>query len=783
MKLPVTLSPGKIMARTSRGLLLERHKHLSRHVVIYGGTGGGKTMLMQLLSRQLVSQGEGLTKIDPHGDDTERTLQWLALEGVDPERIWHLKPGKDCSFSFDPFANAPTGVPFVTYEAWLTSAVDRLFRACVRNVAAADQEMMKRLKRWFRNIGYVCGFDIGGEHPGFSKALALTDPSHPDFEGMIAAFRPRVRSEVGRVVLADFDKLANTKNARQQEQWVESTINLLRDLLSPSVMQIFDQRAPSVNFREAILGRKIVLADLRKSDFLSRDQANIIGGIIINFLLHAAENIAEERQEEDRVDHLLMIDEAENFIGEDLRMGFAELRKFRMALCLAVQDLGCLRKGDLDATSKVLSQPALQITFQQGNPDDVELLAKKFGYGSLDMTALLAEQVLPDGYMVIPTQSISVGVNRGVSASEAESVTRTQSRTTQHHTAENIQRSVSLALSETDSEGESESVTDSESTGRSSSINWSEGWNDTHGMSSSRSRSRSHGHSETRNEGHSEGTTDTTHDSRSTNRGESGRLAEHDPTHSRGHAESRGSGHGRSSNRSSNHGTSESASESEGETASESHSTGKSGARGGADSLSQQTGHANTRGRNKSRSNGQTHTKGMGVGTTRGSSAGQSDGRSVGKTTGHTASEGITITRSLSETPLAMQRIVNRPTGSLVVSVQDQLYAIMNRLASLPDRMVLVTCRGMKHPFILKVHEVIDPYKRRKLLGSRAWRADDMRLLLEKVHRVHPFYFTPGDEEQEDESDGTVLLPMPRGPKPRRPAEMVATRTEASPML
>ena len=75
----------------------------------------------------------------------------------------------------------------------------------------------------------------------------------------------------------------------------------------------------------------------------------------------------------------MIIDEAENFIGEDLRMGFAELRKFGLSLCLAVQDLNCLRKGELDLVNKVVSQCGLQMTFQQQAPTTLSSLAKLLG--------------------------------------------------------------------------------------------------------------------------------------------------------------------------------------------------------------------------------------------------------------------------------------------------------------------------------------------------------------------------------------------------------------------
>ena len=63
----------------------------------------------------------------------------------------------------------------------------------------------------------------------------------------------------------------------------------------------------------------------------------------------------------------------------------------------------------------------------------------------------------------------------------------------------------------------------------------------------------------------------------------------------------------------------------------------------------------------------------------------------------------------------------------------DQLAKLMNVLASLPDRTLLVKCKGMGSPFLLEVHAV-----------SPA-RADEARVasFLGQVRSAHACYFDP----------------------------------------
>ena len=488
------LSPGKILCERPGSLRLTL-AHLAHHVFVAGGSGKGKSKLVELIFRQMASLLAGGTLIDPHGDTARAVRRYLIATRFKPENVLFLKPGMDGCFSFDPAADAPKGASREEYEQWLSSTVDRIIRAILRNVSAADQEVMNRLKRWLKNVITACLVATDGEntHVGLDKALVFTDPQRPEFSELYG----RVRDHLPSDVRSDFEKLLSTQRPLDQEKWLESTINRLRELLSPIVRLIFGQHAQSVNLREVIQQRKIVLLDLSESEYLSREQGNVIGGLFTNFLLGTARRFEDENL---RVTHFLVIDEAENYIGEDLRMGFAELRKFKLVIVVIFQDLTCLKKGELDLIGKVVSQCGLQLTFQQQNPDDVEFLAKAFGYGALDFTPLLTDTVLPDGYDWVTTKSLGFNAGATKTESHSQSTSKTESHTRQQHTAESIQHQVSLALSESDTESVSEGVSESKSVGI--------GWGRTEGHTEGVSTGTTEGTSEGKTEGTSTGRTD-----------------------------------------------------------------------------------------------------------------------------------------------------------------------------------------------------------------------------------------------------------------------------------
>ena len=196
-------------------------------------------------------------------------------------------------------------------------------------------------------------------------------------------------------------------------------------------------------------------------------------------------------------------------------------------------------------------------------------------------------------------------------------------------------------------------------------------------------------------------------------------------------------------------------SESDGITTSHSRSFGESNSFGTNQSETEGTGESESAslGNSRTDTSGQTDSRALGRTKSSGNSVGTSDGDSFGITSGtsdaHGGSEGVSFT----ETWRPVHKITEKFSGKLVTSVQDQLAFVMNQLASLPDRMVLVKCKGMGSPFLLRVHEVLDAYEERRIRESKkvpyspAWREADLQRLLERIRTAHSYYFVPRDSD------------------------------------
>ena len=64
----------------------------------------------------------------------------------------------------------------------------------------------------------------------------------------------------------------------------------------------------------------------------------------------------------------------------------------------------------------------------------------------------------------------------------------------------------------------------------------------------------------------------------------------------------------------------------------------------------------------------------------------------------------------------------------------------------------------------MEVRTVIDPYVMRKKPRTAKWKANDVRLLKEKIYAAHSYYFRP----QEDEEKKTERQARPSRHQPHR---------------
>lgn len=393
----------------------------AEHVAIYGGTGKGKSKLIELMFRDIISHHRGACLIDPHGDLAEDLLGFvMSLNGLDPltlARIHYFEPGSPTNrFSFDPFRYVPLPGGDDDYDDWLKAKVESTARAIIRKQGESDFQGRPRLEQFLTAVLYCVGtrFNAAGDHFPMSDAPIFLDKAHSDHASKFAKIAPFLPPHIH----SDLEEVLKLSPERRREL-LGSTIGRLRSFFTPVVASLFSNQAPeSLDFRRIVENQEIMLVNLRRTRSFSIDQGNAIGGLFINEILETAQ-IAERMR---RMPFFLFIDEASRFIGQDLMDALAQFRKWKLSLCIAAQDLSSLRGKEVDMAPKLLSQCGTQICFQQKFPDDVETFGKLFGIPSLDFTRHMQEVDRPDGYEVIDTHQVAhtEGKRRSESTSDGD---------------------------------------------------------------------------------------------------------------------------------------------------------------------------------------------------------------------------------------------------------------------------------------------------------------------------------------------------------------------------
>lgn len=424
-----------------RGDFLLHEEDLWTHALVAGKSGKGKTKLLELLQRYLMSRGCGFTLIDPHGDQSEDLLAFarylMARKGRDDvlPKIHYLEPSYEQVFCYQPFLFRPAQpIPDAQYEAahrsWLHTKVRAVMEVLQRKQNQSGFEGMPRLERILTDVLTGVGSAVRGKGSKarrlpLSDALVLLDVYHDRHADVYECVAPKLDGDLR----SDFQRLQmlakRSPDAVLRE--TESTMNRLRSFLSPVVKGIFCDQVESIDFRSIIQNGEILLVNLRQTNYFSADQSQAIGGLFIHELLSAALN--EPRETRKR--HYLIVDEAGEFIGEDIGRALAIMRKFLMPIILAIQNLSTLVKGETDLRPRVLSQCDTIITFQQRLPEDTEILTRVIGTGNLDFRKHYQVMDRPDGHEFMTMREYARNFTWSNSWNNGFSVSRSQGRSLQ----------------------------------------------------------------------------------------------------------------------------------------------------------------------------------------------------------------------------------------------------------------------------------------------------------------------------------------------------------------
>jgi type IV secretory pathway TraG/TraD family ATPase VirD4 len=336
--------------RPSRKKFGIRQADRAFHMHVIGKTGTGKTTLLEVLLRQDVDAGRGLTLIDPHGDLAERIARYAKasgrtdltyLDAADPETHYGYNPLRRIADQYIPLA------------------VSGLLETFKKRFADAWGVRMEHV---FRNALYAVLDTGGGTLPDVLKLI--TDKDHRK------DLAKCIRNETVREFwLSEFPNYSE----RYRVDSVAPIQNKLGAFLAdPRMRRIVTAPLVDISFRKSMDQGQVLIINLARGK-VGEDSSSLLGALFVTSVALAAYSRANVPEDERRT-HYLYVDEFQSFTTLAVADMISELRKYRLRLVVAHQHFEQLEEGVKHA---IIGNAGTLISFRVG-AEDAQLISKEF---------------------------------------------------------------------------------------------------------------------------------------------------------------------------------------------------------------------------------------------------------------------------------------------------------------------------------------------------------------------------------------------------------------------
>ncbi|MFH1078545.1 MAG: type IV secretion system DNA-binding domain-containing protein [Patescibacteria group bacterium] len=285
-----------------------------RHMYVLGKTGVGKTTLLENLFLSDVLAGHGCCYIDPHGDTAEKLLDFIP-----PNRI------NDVVY-FNP-ADLDFPVGFNILE---TAREDQKHL-----VASGLMGVFKKIwpDVWSPRMEYIL----------LNCVLALLDYPGATLLGINRLlvdkeYRAKVVAKLRNPIVKTFWLAEFTSwSEKYATEAIAPVQNKVGQFLSASIIRnIVAQVKSSINPREIMDEGKIFIVNLSKGK-IGEDNMRLLGGMLVTKIQLAAMERVDIKNEDDRRDFYLFVDEFQNFANQSFASILSEARKYRLNLTVTHQ--------------------------------------------------------------------------------------------------------------------------------------------------------------------------------------------------------------------------------------------------------------------------------------------------------------------------------------------------------------------------------------------------------------------------------------------------------------
>ncbi len=292
-----------------------------RHMYVIGKTGVGKTTLMENMMLSDILAGHGCCFIDPHGDTAEKLLNYIPSHRVND--VVYFNPAD---------LNYPVGFNI------LETARDEQKHLVASGLMGVFKKIWPDV--WSARMEYIL----------LNCVLALLDYPGATLLGLSRLlvdkeYRKRVVAKIRNPIVKTFWLGEFTSwSEKYATEAIAPVLNKVGQFLSASIVRnIVAQVKSTINPREVMDEGKILIVNLSKGK-IGEDNMRLLGGMLVTKLQLAAMERVDIKNEADRRDFYLYVDEFQNFANESFAAILSEARKYRLSLTVAHQYIAQLEE-------------------------------------------------------------------------------------------------------------------------------------------------------------------------------------------------------------------------------------------------------------------------------------------------------------------------------------------------------------------------------------------------------------------------------------------------------
>lgn len=358
-KLDVVLGENYHHGKLTKVGLIEAERQ--RHVYIIGGTGNGKTTLLEYSMVQDLSSGKGFAFIDPHGDAAIKLLKYTPKERV--EDIVYFNPDDlthPIGMNLLELPSGLSGDELLREKDLVTEAAISVFR----KIFSEDDSGGHRIEYILRNA--------------IQTALTTQDPTLFTVYDLLndPKYRKEVIKKLDNKDLKNFwkNEYGKAGGFQQVKMAAGITAKIGRFLFSASAKRIIEQPKSTIDFDDILNSGKVLICNFSKG-MIGEDTSELFGIIVLAKLQMAALRRARIEQE-DRRPFYVYVDEFQNFATTSFVQMLSEARKYALYLMMAEQSTS--QQEDQQMVNIILANVGTVICFRTGNPADEKIMLPFF---------------------------------------------------------------------------------------------------------------------------------------------------------------------------------------------------------------------------------------------------------------------------------------------------------------------------------------------------------------------------------------------------------------------